>query len=81
MPGRLICDNEAEISRRGRSLSGCRVLRDVGDRLHQPQAPQPGVEGIAERHNVFFETSFVPGRTFAVVSITGGGNLCAAAPP
>jgi hypothetical protein len=79
---RLICNNGAEISRRG----GLAVGLPSSARRWRPDCinlkpTTPESKGIVERRNVFFETSFVPGRTFLVVSITGGGDLCAAEPP
>jgi len=65
VPRRLIWDNEAGIGRRGRLAAGvaefCGVL---ATRLHQLKPYDPESKGIVERRNGFFETSFMPGRSF-----------------
>jgi transposase len=65
VPRRLLWDNEAGIGRRNRLAHGvgefCGVL---ATRMHQLKAHDPESKGIVERRNGFFETSFMPGRTF-----------------
>ncbi len=65
VPRRLIWDNEAGIGRRGRLAAGvtefCGVL---ATRLHQLKPNDPESKGLVERRNGFFETSFMPGRSF-----------------
>lgn len=65
VPRRLIWDNEPGIGRRGRLAAGvaefCGIL---ATRVHQLKAHDPESKGVVERRNGFFETSFMPGRTF-----------------
>ncbi len=65
VPRRLLWDNEAGIGQRNRLAAGvgefCGVL---ATRMHQLKAHDPESKGIVERRNGFFETSFMPGRTF-----------------
>ena len=50
--------------RPARRWSG-RVHRDAGHPYRAAAATRPGVKGIVERRNGYFETSFMPGRLFA----------------
>jgi hypothetical protein len=65
VPRRLLWDNEPGIGQRGRLAAGvaefCGVL---ATRLQQLKPYDPESKGIVERRNGFFETSFMPGRTF-----------------
>ena len=65
VPRRLLWDNESGIGRRNRLAQGvgefCGML---ATRMHQLKAHDPESKGIVERRNGFFETSFMPGRTF-----------------
>jgi transposase len=65
VPRRLLWDNETGIGKRNRLAHGvgefCGVL---ATRLHQLKAHDPESKGVVERRNGFFETSFMPGRTF-----------------
>jgi hypothetical protein len=65
VPRRLLWDNESGIGQRNRLAHGvgefCGVL---ATRMHQLKAHDPESKGIVERSNGFFETSFMPGRTF-----------------
>ena len=66
VPRRLIWDNEAGIGRGGRLAAG--VASFVGAlavKLVQLPPHDPESKGVVERRNGFFETSFMPGRTFA----------------
>jgi transposase len=66
VPRRLLWDNESGIGRGNRLAAGvgefCGVL---ATRMHQLKPRDPESKGIVERRNGFFETSFMPGRTFA----------------
>ncbi len=65
VPRRLIWDNESGIGRGGRLAAGvgefCGLL---ATRMHQLRPHDPESKGVVERRNGFFETSFMPGRTF-----------------
>jgi len=65
VPRRLLWDNESGIGRRNRLAAGvgefCGIL---ATRVHQLKANDPESKGIVERRNGFFETSFMPGRSF-----------------
>lgn len=66
VPRRLIWDNEAGIGRRGRLAAGVgEFCGTLATRLQQLKPYDPESKGIVERRNGFFETSFMPGRTFA----------------
>lgn len=65
VPRRLIWDNEAGIGRRGRLAGGvAEFCGTLATRLHQLKPHDPESKGIVERRNGFFETSFMPGRSF-----------------
>ncbi len=65
VPRRLIWDNEGGIGKRGRLAEGvASFMGTLATRLVQLPARDPESKGIIERRNGFFETSFLPGRTF-----------------
>jgi hypothetical protein len=65
VPRRLIWDNETGIGRRNRLAQGVgEFCGTLATRLHQLKPHDPESKGIVERRNGFFETSFMPGRTF-----------------
>jgi hypothetical protein len=65
VPRRLIWDNESGIGRRGRLAAGVgEFCGTLATRLHQLKPHDPESKGVVERRNGFFETSFMPGRTF-----------------
>lgn len=65
VPRRLIWDNETGIGRRGRLAAGvAEFCGTLTTRVHQLKARDPESKGVVERRNGFFETSFMPGRSF-----------------
>ena len=65
VPRRLIWDNETGIGRRGRLAAGvAEFCGTLATRLHQLKPHDPESKGVVERRNGFFETSFMPGRSF-----------------
>lgn len=65
VPRRLIWDNESGIGRRGRLAGGVgEFCGTLATHLHQLKPYDPESKGIVERRNGFFETSFMPGRSF-----------------
>ena len=65
VPRRLIWDNETGIGRRNRLAGGVgEFCGTLATRIHQLKANDPESKGVVERRNGFFETSFMPGRTF-----------------
>jgi hypothetical protein len=61
----LIWDNETGIGRRGRLAEGvAEFCGTLATRVHQLKARDPESKGVVERRNGFFETSFMPGRSF-----------------
>lgn len=65
VPRRLIWDGETGIGRRGRPVAGvAEFCGTLATRVHQLKPRDPESKGIVERRNGFFETSFMPGRTF-----------------
>ncbi len=65
VPRRLIWDNEAGIGRRGKLAEGVSAFTGtLATRIVQLKPYDPESKGIVERRNQFFETSFMPGRTF-----------------
>jgi hypothetical protein len=65
VPRRLLWDNEAGIGRRNRLAHGVgEFCGTLATRMHQLKAHDPESKGIVERSNGFFETSFMPGRSF-----------------
>ena len=66
VPRRLIWDNEPGIGRGGRLAVGVAAFTGtLATRLVQLRPNDPQSKGIVERRNGFFETSFMPGRSFA----------------
>lgn len=65
VPRRLVWDNESGIGKGNRLAHGvgefCGML---ATRMHQLKANDPESKGVVERRNGFFETSFMPGRSF-----------------
>ncbi len=65
VPRRLIWDGETGIGQRGRLAVGvAEFCGTLATRVHQLKPHDPESKGIVERRNGFFETSFMPGRTF-----------------
>ncbi len=65
VPRRLIWDNETGIGRRGRLAAGvAEFCGTLATRIHQLKPRDPESKGVVERRNGFFETSFMPGRSF-----------------
>jgi hypothetical protein len=65
VPRRLIWDNEPGIGRGGRLAAGVNAFVGVlATKIVQLPPYDPESKGIVERRNGFFETSFMPGRTF-----------------
>ncbi len=66
VPRRLIWDNEAGIGRGGRLASGVAAFTGtLATRIVQLRPYDPQSKGVVERRNGYFETSFMPGRSFA----------------
>jgi transposase len=65
VPRRLIWDGESGIGRRGRLAAGVTEFSGtLATRVHQLKPRDPESKGVVERRNGFFETSFMPGRSF-----------------
>ena len=65
VPRRLLWDNESGIGRRNRLAAGVgEFCGTLATRMHQLKAHDPESKGVVERRNGFFETSFMPGRSF-----------------
>jgi transposase len=65
VPRRLIWDNEPGIGRGGRLAAGVNAfVGTLATKIVQLPPYDPESKGIVERRNGFFETSFMPGRTF-----------------
>ncbi|MGH8938832.1 MAG: IS21 family transposase [Actinomycetes bacterium] len=65
VPRRLIWDNETGIGRRNKLAAGVGEFTGaLATRIHQLKAYDPESKGGVERINRYFETSFLPGRTF-----------------
>ena len=65
VPRRLIWDNETGIGRGGRPAAGVAAFTGaLATRLVQLRPYDPESKGVVERRNGFFETSFMPGRSF-----------------
>jgi len=66
VPRRLIWDNEPGIGQRGRLAHGVASFAGtLATRVVQLRPYDPESKGIVERRNGFFETSFMPGRSFS----------------
>ncbi|WP_371743729.1 IS21 family transposase [Plantibacter sp. MCCC 1A11337] len=66
VPRRLIWDNESGIGRGKRHAEGVGAFTGaLATTLVRLKPYDPESKGIVERRNGFFETSFMPGRTFA----------------
>jgi len=65
VPKTLVWDNEPGIGQHHRLTVGARSFAGtLGTRIHQVPPRDPESKGVIERANGFFETSFMPGRTF-----------------
>jgi hypothetical protein len=65
VPRRLIWDNETGIGRGGRLAAGVAAFcGTLATRIVQLRPYDPESKGIVERRNGYFETSFMPGRSF-----------------
>lgn len=65
VPRRLIWDNETGIGRRNKLAAGVgEFIGALAGKIHQLKAYDPESKGGVERINGYFETSFLPGRTF-----------------
>ena len=66
VPGRLVWDNEAGIGRGRKLTMGARAFAGaLATQIVLLKAFDPESKGIVERANGYFETSFLPGRSFA----------------
>jgi transposase len=66
VPRRLLWDNEAGIGRGKRHADGVgEFTGTLATRVQRLRPYDPESKGLVERRNGFFETSFMPGRTFA----------------
>lgn len=66
VPRRLIWDNETGIGRGGKLAEGVTAFcGTLATAIVQLRPRDPESKGIVERHNGYFETSFMPGRVFA----------------
>lgn len=66
VPRRLVWDNETGIGRRNKLTDQVTSFAGtLGTRVVQLKPYDPESKGVVERMNGFFETSFLPGRTFA----------------
>jgi transposase len=65
VPKILVWDNESGIGQHHRLTVGARSFAGtLGTRIYQTAARDPESKGVIERANGFFETSFMPGRSF-----------------
>ena len=65
VPRRLIWDNEPGIGQKGRLAQGVAAFAGtLATKVVQLRPYDPESKGIVERRNGWFETSFMPGRTF-----------------
>ena len=65
VPRRLIWDGETGIGQRRRLAAGvAEFCGTLATRIHQLKPHDPESKGVVERRNGFFETSFMPGRSF-----------------
>lgn len=66
VPRRLIWDNESGIGRGKRHAEGVGAFTGtLATTLQRLRPKDPESKGVVERRNGYFETSFMPGRTFA----------------
>ena len=66
VPRMLVWDNESGIGQHRRLTVGARSFAGtLGTRIYQNAPRDPESKGVIERANGFFETSFMPGRSFA----------------
>jgi len=66
VPRRLIWDNETGIGRGGKLAGGVAAFTGtLATQIVQLRPRDPESKGIVERRNGYFETSFMPGRSFA----------------
>jgi hypothetical protein len=66
VPRRMVWDNEAGIGRRGKLADGVAgLMGTIASRLVQLRPFDPESKGIVEWANRYFETSFLPGRSFS----------------
>ncbi len=66
VPQRLIWDNETGIGRGGRLADGVAAFTGtLATQVVQLRPRDPESKGIVEQRNGYFETSFMPGRSFA----------------
>lgn len=66
VPKMLVWDNEPGIGQHRRlTLSARSFAGTLGTRIYQAAPRDPETKGVIERANGFFETSFMPGRSFA----------------
>ncbi len=64
-PRRLVWDREAAIGGRGRlTMEAAAFAGTLGVRIKLAPARDPETKGLVERRNGYFETSFLPGRSF-----------------
>jgi len=65
VPKMLVWDNESGIGQHRRlTLAARSFAGTLGTRIYQGAPRDPETKGVIERANGFFETSFMPGRTF-----------------
>jgi transposase len=65
VPRRLVWDNETGIGRRNSFAAGVSAFAGVlATKIVQVKPYDPESKGVVERANGFFETSFLPGRSF-----------------
>jgi transposase len=65
VPKMLVWDNESGIGAHRRlTLSARSFAGTLGTRIYQAAPRDPETKGVIERANGFFETSFMPGRSF-----------------
>lgn len=65
VPKTLVWDNESGIGQRRRLTVPARAFAGTpGTRIYQARPYDPETKGVIERANGYFETSFMPGRTF-----------------
>jgi len=64
VPRRLIWDRESGIGRRRLAAGVAEFCWVLATRVHQLKPYDPESKGVVERRNGYFETSFMPGRSF-----------------